>query len=138
MVYFLLLFLRPREFSKSQSGHYKQKPLLILLSLSTTVFAVYAQFSGWSPYYESLLPKVLISSSHQNENKYYTVTGNADAIFVGGTCKESSLGADTRTAVITRIEPSTQITVWLMLYSDVSNVYNDLEAVNGLALHSDG
>ena len=98
MVYFLLHLLRPREFSKRQSGHHKQKPLLVLLSLSTAFLTVYGS------YYESLLPKVLISSSPLNENKYYTVTGNADAIFVGGMCRDLRLGTDDRDGVITRIE----------------------------------
>ena len=68
---------------------------------------------------------------------YYSITGNSEAIYVGGWVEDDKLRQfGTDNAVITRINIDTLTVNWMMLYRENSD--SNLELVTGLALNPDG
>ncbi len=83
---------------------------------------------------ESKIPKILAGKNFENNSRYYTITGNNDAIFVGGQTEEEDLTQETYFgSVITRIDLATLTVVWMMFYGNGS----DYAQVDGLALSPD-
>ena len=80
----------------------------------------------------------MTSANYGEFNSYYAITGNNDAIFVGGWTKDDDLIGSSipdYATVVTRIDLSTLTVVWMMLYTGDDG---DMRKVNGLALSPDG